>query len=579
VRAVAALLLVLAACGRRNFDPYPADGGPGFGVPDGGFVPAMCAPGEWCWQNPLPIGVHWYAVGGSGVDVWTVGDAGYALHWDGATYTVERAATTILRAVWVGPNNDVRAVGDGGVIVRRVGGSWATETSPVTANLTGVHGAGINDVWAVDDTGAILHYDGNGWSVMFTATGPLRGVWASSATDVWTVGDFGLAIHYDGSFRTEQTRTMANIEAVWGSGPTDVFAVSAGAILHYDGARWNVTGPAITTIGSTALGGTGPTRVAVHKANSLYELEGTTWTETAWPSNINGIYGDPSGALWQVGDCGVVDRRDPAGAWGAVLPIPRSGTIYSKWHAPDGAWWVTSGRFVLRKGVGDVRWSTVHEDAQGVATIWGMDATDLWVGHQFDGTILHYDGFSWTPFSTALTGGITDIDGMSSTEVWATGMYGAVRWNGASWTSVSVPASTSYGVLVFGPQDVWAGSSSTTPGLWHYNGSWTNAVPSGHAYEFDGVGVDQWAGGGNGIFSWDGSTWVQRDTTNAYSISVVSPTDVWASLAGYATVRHFDGSTWQTSNAAPGAHINQVWATPTEVSIGGECGQILTLSR
>jgi photosystem II stability/assembly factor-like uncharacterized protein len=88
-------------------------------------VQAQC--GEWQWQNPLPTGNWLYGVwGSSGGDVFTVGDAGTILHYDGSTWSTMSSGTTErLYGVWGSSGSDVFVVGDYGTILH-YGGPPAT---------------------------------------------------------------------------------------------------------------------------------------------------------------------------------------------------------------------------------------------------------------------------------------------------------------------------------------------------------------------------------------------------------------------------------------------------------------------
>ena len=137
-------------------------------------------PGAWRWENPLPTGVTlWGAWASAGDDVWTVGDGGTLLHFDGS--------------------------------------AWSVVKSPVTASLAAVWGSGKTDVWAAGEQGTLLHYDGASWSrVASGTTAPLGVLSGTAADDVWV------------SSAAAQVRP----EVTTGG------AVSGATILHFDGRAW-----------------------------------------------------------------------------------------------------------------------------------------------------------------------------------------------------------------------------------------------------------------------------------------------------------------------------------------------------
>lgn len=49
-------------------------------------------------------------------------------------------------------------VGDGGVILKWTGGTWATEVSGTIQGLAGIWGTDAHNVWVVGTGGTILHY-------------------------------------------------------------------------------------------------------------------------------------------------------------------------------------------------------------------------------------------------------------------------------------------------------------------------------------------------------------------------------------------------------------------------------------
>ena len=76
--------------------------------------------------------------------------------------------TSTLRGVWgTTDGTQMFAVGDGGVILHYISGSWHKETTPTVRNLSGAWGSSASDVYAVGETGTVLHYDGSTWSSVF----------------------------------------------------------------------------------------------------------------------------------------------------------------------------------------------------------------------------------------------------------------------------------------------------------------------------------------------------------------------------------------------------------------------------
>ena len=235
------------------------------------FQPRLCQE-QWCWYHPLPQGNALSGLWGSSAsDLWAVGDAGTALHYDGQTWSLVPATTTknlngvfapaqgqavvvgdggtILRwngtafasessgttsnlnSVWGTANNYVYAVGDGGTIVRNIGGGWLPMASSTTNNLYRIHGSGADNVWAVGQSGTVRSLVGSMWTtVTGPGTMPLADVWTSSANDVWavggtTAGDCGV-FRRDGVIWKSNVSCNTGVSAVWGNSPLDVWAAS-----------------------------------------------------------------------------------------------------------------------------------------------------------------------------------------------------------------------------------------------------------------------------------------------------------------------------------------------------------------
>jgi len=111
--------------------------------------------------------------GNSATDIWIVGEAPAALHWDGQAWNempfgVSRPGT--LYGVWASGPRDVFAVGDGGAILHFDGGSWSRMSVPTDRQLVAVSGRSANDVYALAQSSndreapQLLHYDGKAWT-------------------------------------------------------------------------------------------------------------------------------------------------------------------------------------------------------------------------------------------------------------------------------------------------------------------------------------------------------------------------------------------------------------------------------
>ena len=125
--------------------------------------------------------------------------------------------------------------------------------------------------------------------------------------------------------------------------------------------------------------------------------------------------------------------------------------------------------------------------------VWGSSASDVFVVGE-SGTILHYDGDTWTPMD----------GGIGNTYLWAV-------WG----TSAT---------------DVFVGGSSST--ILHYDGGTWNPMTAGAVQDFWGTSSsDIFAVGGNRILHYDGSTWsqmIEDVSSSLYGVWGSSASEVYA---------------------------------------------------
>jgi len=118
--------------------------------------------------------------------------------------------------------------------------------------------------------------------------------------------------------------------------------------------------------------------------------------------------------------------------------------------------------------------------------VWGSSSSDVFaVGD--GGTILHYNGDSWSSMASGTTHRLYDVWSSSSSDVFAVGDGGIIlHYNGTAWSSMS--SGTTYHL-----HDVWGGSASDVFAvgdygtILHYNGDSWSSVGSGTTYHLNGV--------------------------------------------------------------------------------------------
>jgi len=284
-----------------------------------------------------------------------------------------------LWKVWGSSASDVFTVGDDGVILHYDGnpeGTWVKMDSGTTENLRDIWGSSATDVFAVVSSSTIIHYDGSTWSEMAIGTGYyLRGIWGSSASDVFAVGDMGKIRHYNGTnWHSDTNNTSDSLSSVWGSSATDVFAVggdpgdgtpgsSYSTILHYDGNNWTEMDIGTTQYLESIWGSSGSDVFTVGWSNVMWgdgivlHYDGSTWSEMNIPTtkNLWGIWGVSESDVYAVGGSNVVGDTN--------IILHYDGNLWEEVYSGTPTW---------------------------LTDVWGSSAEDIFAVN-LDGNILHYD--------------------------------------------------------------------------------------------------------------------------------------------------------------------------------------------
>lgn len=264
--------------------------------------------------------------------------------------------------------------------------------------------------------------------------------------------------------------------------------------------------------------------------------------------------------------------------------------------------------------------------------VWGSSPSDIWAIGRQRGTLLHYDGRTWTQATgPALNGNLSlyAIWGSGPQDIWAVGSKGALLHFNGEWERVS--SVTDADLLAIGGS---SGSDILAAGrevLLHFNGRGWEPLEVHERYNFHGVFFagpgNAWIVGYNDINSgvtlryngkevkivaknelrmrdvWgDPSGVVWAVATRAPSAGYVlrwekdkgwreafrasrwlttlwgtSSTDVWATGEGGLFI-HFDGSTWQRAlTSEPDGTFRGLWGTRDELWAVGERTTILHL--
>ena len=209
-----------------------------FAVGDEGHVLQKIVDWEWVDSG---VDQNLLAVSGTHpANVFAVGDAGAATHFDGVQWTATATGVTVpLRGVWAtGSNEGAFAVGEGGTVIRYRNDAWAPMNSIVSTNLRAVSGSSASDVVAVGDGGTVLRYNGSAWrKVDARTTNNLNGVWVGPGGYIAVVGAQGTFIVQDGTGWRSIPTGSADVIAVSGTRYSDLHLATATGMMHFDGSH------------------------------------------------------------------------------------------------------------------------------------------------------------------------------------------------------------------------------------------------------------------------------------------------------------------------------------------------------
>lgn len=167
-----------------------------------------CAPGRWCWENPLPEGEALLAATTlADGTTWAVGPRGTALRYDGSAWERLTTATTAhFGSVWASSSSDVwltsftqdatQALTSRGLL-RWDGTSLQPVALPAGLAPSLVHGVSDTEVWLLSappgsTSSTPWRYDGASFTAMTTGLPSegvaLRSLFVESRTSVWAYG-------------------------------------------------------------------------------------------------------------------------------------------------------------------------------------------------------------------------------------------------------------------------------------------------------------------------------------------------------------------------------------------------------
>jgi hypothetical protein len=260
----------------------------------------------------------------SPADGWAITGNSVA-HWNGSAWSIAATPTpsTYLYAIHGTADNDVWAVGYGGVVIHWDGATWTSTKIDGVTYVQSVWASNPRDVWVTaSEQGAeskVLHYDGAAWTVAMVSMGDRVGsVWGAAANDVWVAADSGNVLHWDGAVWTTTEASVRFLGQISGSSSHDVwlpgYAQDGGKIVHWDGTSWT-SSPGSEKLGHmVSLAAVAPNDVwAVGYDGAVGHWDGTGWTPIAvgFSSDLEAVFAFADGTVWVGGIASTILRRSP----------------------------------------------------------------------------------------------------------------------------------------------------------------------------------------------------------------------------------------------------------------------------
>jgi hypothetical protein len=456
-------------------------------------TPPACAPGAWCWANPLPTGNRLNAIHGPSVkELFAVGEGGTLLRFDGTSWSaLDAGATAALHAVHAVPGKVVAvgaagtivegdgavfkaslvgketlhglcsagsdehfAVGDGNVVLRRVAGSWSTVPPPGTdkGRLNAVHCAG-GVVWVGGENGRLYRLDpaSSTWTsqVVGTSSTSHRAIWGSGSTLL--LGGWNGSLHrsVDGG-KSWTSCSLSNlwvpVSAIWGSGPSEVYLVAGDRLYKHDGLK--VSELAVVSLtselralhgagGALFLGGAGGALLRYQQGALQAMLPASTLT----PRNLRAVHGRTATDVLAVGEGGTILHYNGS-AW-KKLAVPETGGVdlNGVYWAPGGPTFVVgAGGKILRHEAGT--WTAeASPTTAALHAVWAADSKHaVAVGGDYGKPVLvHLEETSWSvkPVPTGVSSAFDSVWGSAPNNVYAVAYGKLVRYDGGSWSLVT----------------------------------------------------------------------------------------------------------------------------------------------
>lgn len=199
-------------------------------------------------------------------------------------------------------------------------------------------------------------------------------------------------------------------------------------------------------------------------------------------------------------------------------PPTANSTVWGMWEtAPNDIWAVGDGGLAVH--FDGTSWQTSSTSETGyLNAVWASGPSDVWAVGTV-GTILHYDGQKWSHSTNSAAYDLNGVFGVDSKNVWTVGSTNTTtpgpgefyKWDGTSWKPISTGITGKlYGVWASSPTDIYACGVGGL--VLHSNGSnWTASNPTSSDLRVI------WGMGANLLFTGGGGGTVLRNTGSVWS--------------------------------------------------------------
>ncbi len=252
-------------------------------------------------------------------------------------------------------------------------------------------------------------------------------------------------MHYDGvrwaTMSKPRTGLVGFVVRMWGNAPTNIWVgglwtdrFDSTAFLRFDGTQWRST---MVPRGYTAIWSSGGSTAWAAGNSTFAVFDGSAWAAaTSGTGTVYDMWGSAASDVWAVGADGI--WRYSGTNWSSVTSAACATggctTFTSVWGASATDVWVVGNRSALHYDAG--RWSSVPpEQVQSMwpRSVWGSGPDDVWVASGTGstgpgiGAMYHYDGMSWSRYSTPPDlPNLLGVWGSSAYDIWAVGDDGTL---------------------------------------------------------------------------------------------------------------------------------------------------------